>query len=71
MRLKTLQIKALVPDIVVSPFLKSFSTSPLYYILELFEFKPPIWVSYRNYDIINLIHLAATGDLKELIKQKG
>lgn len=51
--------------------IKAYFTAPLYYFLELLAFNPPFWVSYRNYDDINLIHLAETGNLKELKKRHG
>lgn len=44
---------------------------PLYHFLELFAFNPPIWVSYRNYADVNLIHMAETGVLDELAKKHG
>lgn len=50
---------------------QSFFQAPLYNFLELFTINPPIWRSWRNYDDINMIHLAETGKLKEIAKQRG
>lgn len=50
---------------------KSYRTAPLYFTLELFAFKPPIWKSWRNYSDVNLIHLAETGKLAEIARKKG
>ena len=44
---------------------------PLYYILDFFATNPPIWVSYRNYADLNLVHMAETGHLKEYLKKTG
>jgi hypothetical protein len=51
--------------------IRAFMKSPLYLFLELFTFKPPIWKSWRNYDDINMIHLAETGELDKIAKKRG
>jgi hypothetical protein len=51
--------------------LKAYAHSPLYMFLELFTFRPPIWKSWRNYNDINIIHLAEQGKLKEGARLKG
>ena len=51
--------------------MKTFIKHPLYMFLELFAFNPPIWKTWSNYSDVNLIHLAETGQLKELAKKKG
>ncbi|MBL4705708.1 MAG: cupin-like domain-containing protein [Flavobacteriales bacterium] len=49
----------------------AFKAAPLYMLLELFSFRPPIWKTWKNYDDINIIHLAETGQLKRIAKEKG
>ncbi|MCB0401875.1 MAG: cupin-like domain-containing protein [Flavobacteriales bacterium] len=53
-----------------TPF-KTFARTPLYFFLDLFAFKAPIWKTWRNFDDINLFHLMESGKLKELAKKKG
>ena len=50
---------------------KTYFESPLYQFLELFAFRPPIWKIWKNYDDVNMIHLAETGQLKKIAKDKG
>jgi len=54
----------------LTPF-QSLYRAPLYSFLEYFTWKPPIWRSWKNYDDINMIHLAETGKLKEIAKTRG
>jgi hypothetical protein len=51
--------------------LHAMRLKPLYMFLELFAFNPPIWMTYRNYSDINLIHLIETGMLDEVAKKSG
>ncbi|MBL4705061.1 MAG: hypothetical protein JKY54_11095, partial [Flavobacteriales bacterium] len=49
----------------------AFKIAPVYLFLELFTLKPPIWKSWRNYSDIHLMHLAESGQLKKIAKEKG
>ena len=49
----------------------AWKLSPLYMFLELFTFRPPIWVSYRKYSDVNLLHMIETGEIKKLEKDRG
>lgn len=51
--------------------LSSYAASPLYFFLEMLAFNPPVWKTWRNYSDVNLIHLAETGKLKEILRSKG
>ncbi|MBL4605167.1 MAG: cupin-like domain-containing protein [Flavobacteriaceae bacterium] len=51
--------------------LKTFARTPLYFFLELFAFHPPFWKTWNNYSDVNLLHLAETGKLKEIKKERG
>ena len=50
---------------------RTYFKHPLYMFLELFAFNPPIWKTWSNYSDVNLIHLAESGALEELKKEKG
>ena len=39
--------------------------------LEYFAFRPPVWKSWKNYNDINIIHLAESGQLKKIAKERG
>ncbi|HAE30420.1 MAG TPA: hypothetical protein DCF89_04825 [Flavobacteriales bacterium] len=49
----------------------AFKKSPLYMFLEFFAFRPPVWKSWKNYNDINIIHLAESGQLKKIAKERG
>lgn len=52
------------------PPLYNFKVAPLYYFLEMFATKPPIWKSYKLFkQEFNLVNLAEKGRLKKFEKE--